>query len=69
MSLNRVEQLTHSAHTLVKYQVLSTITVKMYTMTVNHNNCFGLFVERYLVYFRCSELFYPKNKLQHDSSH
>ena len=34
MPLNRAEQL---AHTLVKYQVLSTITVKMYTMTVNHN--------------------------------
>ena len=66
MPLNRVEQLTH---TLVKYQVLSTITVKMYTMTVNHNNCFEHFVEKYLVYFRYSELFYPKNKHQHDSSH
>ena len=40
MPFSRGEQL---AHTLVKYQVLSTITVKMYTMTVNHNNCFGLF--------------------------
>ena len=40
MPLNRAEQL---AHTLVKYQVLSTITVKMYTMAVNHDKCFGLF--------------------------
>ena len=27
------------------------------------------FLKKYLVYFRCSELFYPKNKLQDDSSH